>query len=84
MNFIRFIVLLLNLSAIAFVISAAVLEIGLGLSTAPVCSSAIIICLVAYVANKVTCKNDGLPARLGATPAPSCVRFTNESGVSSW
>ncbi|KAF2490496.1 hypothetical protein BU16DRAFT_494556 [Lophium mytilinum] len=54
MNLIRFIVLLLNLSAIAFVISAAVLETGLGLSTAPVCRSAIITCLIFYVGNKVT------------------------------
>ncbi|KAF2811487.1 uncharacterized protein BDZ99DRAFT_384865 [Mytilinidion resinicola] len=53
MNLIRFIVLLLNFLAIAFVISVAVLEIGLGLSTAPVCRSAVITCLSFYVANKV-------------------------------
>ncbi|OCK84811.1 hypothetical protein K432DRAFT_344472 [Lepidopterella palustris CBS 459.81] len=53
-NFIRLLIIILYMLAIAFVISAAVVENGLGLSSFPICHTAIIICLVFYVGSKVT------------------------------
>ncbi|KAF2474181.1 uncharacterized protein BDR25DRAFT_385633, partial [Lindgomyces ingoldianus] len=54
LNLTRTFVLILYLLAITFVFTAAVLENGLQLSSAPACSSAIIICLIFYVSSKGT------------------------------
>lgn len=53
MNFIRFNVVVLYLLAIAFVISAAIVVSGLGLSSLHLCYAAVILCLCYYVGSKV-------------------------------
>ncbi|ORX97944.1 hypothetical protein BCR34DRAFT_496504, partial [Clohesyomyces aquaticus] len=53
-NFTRALALFLYFLSITFVVSAAIVESGLSLSSASVCRSAIIICLGFYVSSKVT------------------------------
>jgi len=54
LNLTQVLVMILYILAAVFVISAAIVESGLGLSSRSVCHTAIMICLSFYVSSKVT------------------------------